>query len=404
MNARLSSRLPIFACAGLILFLFLANLWNFAVERDWPKLRIRSAHPLAGVSRPEPAPWSLEAFLSGETQRAVSGNLGRGSPMFPISVRAKNQFVYSLFKASGVSNIVVGKDEQLFEAPYVDEFCRRGAPPDPSVIGRWADAVAEIRSAVAAQAKSFVYLVSPSKPAYEPGWLPPGRSCAALQQGRDTEKLGPYAAALSARGVPHVEAQSLMRRARAEYPIEMFPRGGTHWNLLGAAIALREMAQAFAAQPAGWPLGAFDFDWREVDVASGTDRDLLDLLNLVWPPDHYPTAAVFRRGPAGACAKPPRLLMVGDSFLRELVVVAAQAQCPPIVDHWFYMRSENGEVALSRYLTQPGETGNGERLGADLSLLPESFALADAVLLQENAINLTKTRQVGELLAAVRGR
>jgi len=404
MDARLSPRLPIFACAGLILFLFLANLWNFAVERDWPKLRIRSAQPLAGVSRPAPAPWSWDAFLSGETQRAVSSNLGQGSPMFPISVRAKNQFLYALFKTSGVANIVVGKGEQLFETSYIDEFCRRGAPPDPSVLGEWANAVAQIRDAVAAREKSFAYLVSPSKPAYEPGWLPPERPCAALRQGRDTEKLRPYAAALAARGVPYVEAQSLMRRARAEYPIEMFPRGGTHWNLLGAALALREITQAFAAQPTGSPLGAFDVDWREADVAGGTDRDLLDLLNLVWPPDHYPTAAVFRRGPAGACDKPPRLLLVGDSFLRELVVVAAQARCPPIVDHWFYMRSENGDVTLTRYLTQPGEIGNGERLGTDLSLLPESFAQADAVLLQENAINLTKTRQVRELLEAVRGR
>ena len=43
MKSLTLARLPIFACAGFIGFLFLANLWNFAVERDWPKLRIRSA-------------------------------------------------------------------------------------------------------------------------------------------------------------------------------------------------------------------------------------------------------------------------------------------------------------------------------------------------------------------------
>ena len=101
------ARLPIYGCAGFILFLFLANVWNAAVETDWPKLRIRSASPLAGVARPKPAPWSLDAFLSGETQKAVSSNIGRKSPVFPISVRAKNQLVFSLFGESAAPGVVI---------------------------------------------------------------------------------------------------------------------------------------------------------------------------------------------------------------------------------------------------------------------------------------------------------
>ena len=114
MTRRIFERLPIFACAGFIGFLFLANLWNYAVERDWPKLRIRSAQPLNGVTSPEPAPWTLSAFLTGETQRAASMNLGRTSPVFPISVRAKNQTMYSLFGVSGAANIAIGRGGQLF--------------------------------------------------------------------------------------------------------------------------------------------------------------------------------------------------------------------------------------------------------------------------------------------------
>jgi len=82
MARRFLERLPIFACAGFVAFLFLANLWNFAVERDWPKLRIRSAQPLNGVAKIEPAPWTLKAFLAGETQHAVSMNLGRSRRCF----------------------------------------------------------------------------------------------------------------------------------------------------------------------------------------------------------------------------------------------------------------------------------------------------------------------------------
>ena len=123
MIRKLIQQAPIYGCAGFIAFLFMANIWNFAVERDWPHLRIRSASPLAGVAKLKPAPWSIDAFLSGETQRAVSMNLGRLSPVFPISVRAKNQLIFSLFNKSAASGVVIGRHNQLYEQYYIDEFC-----------------------------------------------------------------------------------------------------------------------------------------------------------------------------------------------------------------------------------------------------------------------------------------
>jgi len=150
------------------------------------------------------------------------------------------------------------------------------------------------------------------------------------------------------------------------------------------------------------PLRRFDFDWREHDLAKGTDRDLLDLLNLYWPDDRYPTAAVEGRGKSEACARAPHILMVGDSFMRQLIVVSAQTPCPPTIDYWFYMRDDHGGFTLARFVTLPGEIGNGARLPADLAELPQSFMQADAVVLEENEHNIGQTKQVGNLLEAVR--
>ncbi|MGZ9410012.1 MAG: alginate O-acetyltransferase AlgX-related protein, partial [Methylocystis sp.] len=155
------ARLPIFGCAGFIAFLFLANLWNFAVEGDWPKLRIRSAWPLYGVAKPKPASWTFDAFLSGETQKAVSINLGRMSPVFPISVRAKNQLVFSLFGGSAAPGVVIGRNGQLYEQFYIDEFCSRDGAIDSARLGAWSSTLREIQEMAQARGKSFVYLISP---------------------------------------------------------------------------------------------------------------------------------------------------------------------------------------------------------------------------------------------------
>ena len=72
-----------------------------------------------------------------------------------------------------------------------------------------------------------------------------------------------------------------------------------------------------------------------------------------------------------------------------------------MIDYWFHVQADE-HSDLMRFLIKPGETGNGERLPADPADLAQSLKQADAVVLEEIALNLTKTRQVGNLLAGAR--
>jgi hypothetical protein len=390
------SRLPIFACASFIAFLFLASIWNFAVERDWPKLRIRSAAPLSGLARTKPAPWSVDAFLSGETQKAVSNNFTRALPIFPIAVRARNQFVFSLFGFSPAPGVVIGRDGQLFEQIYIDEFCRRGAAPNPADVERWADSIREIQKAIEGAGKSFVYLISPSKAARYSEDLPATGSCAA-QAAAGPDKLAPYLAALAERDVRYVDGAGLVTAKRAAFEVPLFARGATHWNALGAALALREIT---AVSPSA--IGRLDFVWRETTPAIGWDRDLLDMLNLLWPDAAYPTAIIERAVAPQPCARAPALLALGGSFLHPLLIAAMLAACPPGVDYWFYMRTENNDVELWHDRRAPGDVDYGPRLGTEPGLLAENLRKADLVILEENESRIGESRQVEHLLAAAR--
>ncbi len=396
VNRRTLPRLPILACAGFVAFLFFAGVWNFSVERAWPTLRIRSAAPLSGLPKPKPTPWSLDAFLSGETQKAVSDNFRRALPIFPISVRARNQIVFSLFGASPAPGVAIGRDGQLFEQIYIDEFCRRGAAPNPAGVARWADGIHEIQQAVEGTGKSFVYLVSPSKVARYSADLPTDLSCAAQAPG-SPDKLAPYLTALAERGVRYVDGAGLISAERAEFDAPLFARGATHWNALGAALALREIT---SASPSA--IGRLDFVWRETTQAVGWDRDLLDMLNLLWPDAAYPTAVIERAGASQPCARAPVLLALGDSFLHPLLTAATLAACPPRVDYWFYMRTENGGVELWHDRRAPGGADYGQRLGIEPHLLVEDLSEADLVILEENESRIGESRQVEHLLAATR--
>lgn len=393
------ARLPIYGCAGFILFLFLANVWNAAVETDWPKLRIRSASPLAGVARPKPAPWSFDAFLSGETQKVVSSNIGRKSPVFPISVRAKNQLVFSLVGESAAPGVVIGRNGQLYEQIYIDEFCRRGldAPVAPERVARWAESIRVTQDILEAAGKRFVYLISPSKAARYPQDLPPGacasRAVAAVPQ----DNRANWLAALREKGVRFVDGAALVAARQPEFPLQLFPRGGTHWNNLAAALALREMGRVSPS-----PLGDLAFDWAYAPEPLGTDRDLTDLLNLLWPDLTYPTPVVERAGAPASCEKTPKLVALGGSFLNQILIAATRAPCPPSSNYWFYMRTETLGVELGHYFRAPGETGKGESRPASIDDLARDVREADVVLLEENEANIGLTSQIGDLLSVVK--
>jgi alginate O-acetyltransferase complex protein AlgJ len=274
----------------------------------------------------------------------------------------------------------------------VDEFCGRKGAFDFARINVWADSIREIALAIEARGKKFVYLVSPSKAAQYPQYLPQGLKCPALTNGAG-EKLAPFRAALEAHHIRYVDGAGLIGAERGHYPIELFPRGGTHWNLLGAALSVREISRVTD----GSLLGKFEFDWKEASEAQGADRDLLDLLNLLWPDAHYPTAIIERRGEAGRCERAPRVLALGGSFLREINIAFAQAPCPPEIDYWFYMRTESNDFDLVRFHNSPGDVSNGERMQGGLEALGASVARADIVLLEENESTISTMKQVRNL-------
>jgi alginate O-acetyltransferase complex protein AlgJ len=402
MMSRLAlQRLPIFACAGFLGLMLLVNIWNFFVSESWPKLRIRSADPLWGVSAQKASPPSAQDFVSGAAQKAISAGFAQKQPVFPISVRARNQFLYSAFDIAGAPTIVVGKEQQLYEKLYIREYCARGAAPDPAPLETWASRLADIQKRVEARGKRFLFLITPSKAARLSQYLPGNIVCPAQARGA-TEKLAPYRAALDAQGVRYVDAATMMTQAARDYPIDLFPRGGTHWSLLGAGLAARELTRKLDADNAS-PLPAYDFDWRQENVADGTDADLLKLLNLLWPDNHYPVAALEGRS-ARACERPPKVFAIGGSFLIEPLIALMETPCRLSVDYWHYFTLDSGELHRARHVGAERGVFKIESDPADETreAYEAGLAAADIVMLEENETAVGGTAQIDDLLAALK--
>ena len=142
-----------------------------------------------------------------------------------------------------------------------------------------------------ARGKTFLYVITPSKPAVYPEALPAGLNCPSKPYDRQ-HKVAVYRQMLDRNGIHYLDAATLIAEARASYPISMFPRGGIHWNMLAAGLAAQALTDKLNALHESPILTPFTLTWERSFKPQGSDRDLIEILNLMWPDTHYEVPVV----------------------------------------------------------------------------------------------------------------
>jgi len=133
----------------------------------------------------------------------------------------------------------------------------------------------------------------------------------------------------------------------------VFPRGGIHWNSLTAAEAtqvviakLNQLNPLLRIPPLAWTA-------YMSNVAHDSDRDLVDVLNLLRT-NWYDRVPELTFTDAAACDRSISVAFVGGSFISQMAEMMAKIGCIDKVDHYFYLH-----VAHFR---SPGAQQVGENL------------------------------------------
>lgn len=301
-----------------------------------PYHHIKIAPGLVGAALPiDPAP-SIARVLDGKFQGEYARLIGTLTPLYPLAVRAKNQVLWSVFGMPGVPGIVVGRGRSLLEREYVDEYCSRNRAAFRPLAMAWAPKLRQMQDAYEQHGKTFLYVITPSKVAQNPGLVPPNIPCAAASADRDGI-LPLWLQILAAAGVHTVDTVTMLRAAQVKYPFQMYPRGGTHWNSVGAALATREIAAALSRLRGDGVLPAPDIVWAMKPHPVWPDIDLDQLLNLMAMPrsDPVPYVSLSAKAPFGGC-RALRIGIVGGSFMNRPAEDLALGPCAPQIEEWQY--------------------------------------------------------------------
>jgi alginate O-acetyltransferase complex protein AlgJ len=385
------------AALALLLLVPLLTLWNLAAQSLAPKLAVMIGPRLRGVTEAPPPPtWTLRAFADGSLQKALTDAVTDAFPLRPLLIRINNQVRYKLFGYSGAAGVITGEGGQLIEKGYLDEYCTRNLAAFEPKARDWARQLKELQDFYTARGKIFIYLITPTKVAYMPENF--GRalaSCASSEEDR-AGLLPLYDRLLAQAGVHAVDAASLTYDLKGKYEIDLFSVGGVHWNAIGIANAEDAILAEINRQAGQMVAPKLSWRYEVVDRAKGTDRDLLDLLNVLLPSAHYATARVTYQ-PAPTCRELPaaslKVAMIGGSF--------ADTLGPTLINDGCLTRLE-----MYNYLYRGLRRGPDYNTVKDRLTTPDVLPLADAdiVILEENEVALPATGHAMEFYRVILGR
>lgn len=375
---------PIVVVAVLLLASMpLATVWNMVLLPQSPwRADIR---PLVGVTSPGPAVnWTFRDFVDGKLRDAVRLAVTDSVAWRSLLIRLNNQLQFTLFSKSSNPGIFIGAGSSLHGINNIKEYCLRDfAVFRPIALTRVAMLKA-IQDKVESQGRRFLYLITPNKSAAHPSEFLGLYDCRASAAEREAF-LDRYIDLLRSAEIKYLDIASRIHGELAARERSLFPRGGVHWNELGSALAGRDLVSRLG-QMTGQELPEVSWTTSWDHQPTGNDRDLLELLNLLFPADKYLVPHLtYVRDETRPCTRPMRAAVVGGSFVWPLMAHMQRTGCITS-DFFFYL-----VISQTRYSAASAAGENVAKV--DHRAIEE----ADVVVLEENEQNLGKSNHAPAL-------
>lgn len=298
---------------GLLLLLFVLP----ALQAKWSLVPMRPLGGYTDALNKQPLSWAT--LWDNTFQPTLEHYLNEKLGFRPWLVRLRNQLAYSGWNELLTKDIVLGKDQNLYQQGTINEALGRRYLGEEE-IGFRARRLRRVQDSLQAHGTQLLFLIAPGKPHLVPQYLPD--SCrrryqpAATNYSMVCQQFAKY-------GVNTLDAAGwllqLQQQGRAPYPL--FPRTGTHWSGYAVSLvadSLFRRAEALTGHdlPDFKSVGPPTIVTKAAELRH-TDNDLGELLNLMRDIPPYPMAYpnVVFAPPAGK----PRLnaLIIGDSYAQS---------------------------------------------------------------------------------------
>ncbi len=294
--------------SNFIILLFLFIVWLFPITQGIHQFV--NLKNLEGVSAPvTDTALTLETWLSGKFADKYQDSLSNNFGFRELAIRSQNQIQYSLFKNCNANDVIVGKNNYLYELKYIysyygiDYLGERYF--EESVIK-----MKFIQDTLKKLNKTFIFLIAPSKASFYPEYIPEK-----YKTDNVNTNYKSILAKLKKHHVNFIDYNQMFVRLKKTCKYSLYPVAGTHWSEYGNIIAFDSLLN-YIQNKTNFTFPDMDYSTIEMkDGYEGTDNDIGKAMNLLFSPKYGELAyAKLKIKETTNKIKKPSLLMVADSY------------------------------------------------------------------------------------------
>jgi hypothetical protein len=315
------------ALFGLVLVLLLLP-WLEQNER------IFEPKPLGGVQpNSQNVKFSFEQWRLTKFQERQEAYIKDHFGLRPFMVRFYNELFDRVFGEYQAKGVIKGKDGFLFEEGYLLAASGQDYKGLDSISKLVTD-LHLIEQDMAKQGKHLLVCLAPGKGSYYPDKMP-----SRYQYEKHLRNHPHFLKALQEAKIPLFDIQSWFLQMKASTPYPLFPKTGIHWSSYGEYLVADSLIKrlAYLSQK---PFPNLKLSHIEEDTQPrDRDDDIENGMNLLRNlPDFKMAYPQFKVQPLKAGQKPPRVLVIGDSFYYGMYNWGMMQRIFRGGEFWYYNR------------------------------------------------------------------
>jgi hypothetical protein len=317
---------------------------------------IHSGKLKGGFKEAVDSTFSISSWLSATYQHQHEQYINDHTGFRPDIVRINNQLDYSLFDICHAEWTVKGKDNYLFQGPYILAYYGRDFVGYDNALQK-ALKLKALQDTLARLGKSLILAYLPSKATFYPEYFPADRVEARMQMTNHNyfRHVG------DSLGINQVDMDAWFLSMKGKSHEPLFSKQGIHWTLYGAILGgdslMRyvEKLRHIHIQHPQWS------GMEHTDNLRAGDDDVASELNLIFPVAHETMAYPVIHDTTDTTGK-INAIYIGDSYAQKMVEFGIlhymNNQCElwsyynemhDINGHKFaYIRDYNWQAAINR--------------------------------------------------------
>lgn len=349
---------------------------GFAVILFLPALlgRLSPHFGLSGVSAQIQFPiLTRVGLLDGTVQEDIGSYYSEHLPGRDLMIKIRNQMIFSIYKKSPNQNVVLGKNDTLFEKEYICKYEKIYCPVSEEYTRELCGKLTIIRDKLEAAGKEMYVFITPTKVRYYEEYVPDRYRAAAVYGDRPgnyemfTEILKEYDLKVYD-SIPFVDEYA----KTAEVPL--FYKTGSHWSW-PLSMAVSADLVRFLNENSRFHLPETTVTIKKSEDPVFPDTDIFDSMNLFTKPyDSYYDAEYHHDK---AAEEGPNLFCRGGSFMGQTI--------SPLIKEGYFPHDMYLENTM---FCQDNFSGGG--YFSDYSQLDMAYAIgqADVVIFEVNEAHI----------------